>query len=40
MITSKRKTFVDQFICRDGGLPELANLVSNERKRRAAENSD
>ena len=40
MITSKRKIFVHQFICRDEGHPELADLVANERERRAAELSD
>ena len=40
MITSKRKIFFDQFICRDEGHHELADLVANERERRAAEIPD
>ena len=37
MIPSKRQIFVHQFICRDEGDHELADLVANERERRAAE---
>ena len=32
---SKRETFVNQFVYRDEGRPELAELVANERKRKA-----
>ena len=39
-IVPKRKIFLNQFIRRDEGHPELADLVANERKRRAAELSD
>ena len=51
MIISKRKIFVDQFICRDASYPEgleglpyhhiiISYLVANERERRAAEIPD
>ena len=40
MIANKGKIFVDKFICRYKGHPELADLVANERERRAAELSD
>ena len=34
-IVPKGKIFVNQFVYRDEGRPELAELVANERKRKA-----
>ena len=40
IIVQKRKIFVNQCVSRDEGHPELADLVANEKERRAAERSD